>query len=249
MDGAPVMERLFQGIENETGMGGPARPPAADATGIGVDDEGDIDEAGPGRDIGEVGEPKPVRGRGMELAVDLIERTGSGLVADRCLHRLAADRPFETHLAHQPRDGAAGDVEAFPPQLPPDLAHPIDPEVLLEHAPHFDLEFLIALRPRRQPGGIAPLGDMVVVGRRGDRQHLADRLDPMRLPVIVDERDHGLNGRSSSAWAKYADALRRISLACEAPGSPAPEPSASRQPRWEGRRARRCPPQPSSPTH
>src|SRR6478609_407599 len=54
---------------------------------------------------------------------------------------------------------------------------------------------------------------MVVVGRRGDRQHLANRLDPMRLAVIVDERDHGLNRRSSSAWAKYAEALRRISLA------------------------------------
>ena len=45
-------------------------------------------------------------------------------------------------------------------------------------------------------------GHMVVVGRRGDRQHLADRLDPVRLAVIVDERDHGLNRRSSSAWAK-----------------------------------------------
>jgi len=31
--------------------------------------------------------------------------------------------------------------------------------------------------------------------------------------VIVDERDHLLSGRSSSAIAKYADALRRISLA------------------------------------
>src|SRR5205085_6305585 len=30
----------------------------------------------------------------------------------------------------------------------------------------------------------------------------------------VDEGDHGLNRRSSSAWAKYADALRRISFAC-----------------------------------
>src|SRR4051794_30179838 len=35
----------------------------------------------------------------------------------------------------------------------------------------------------------------------------------MDLTVIVDERDHRLKGRSSSAWAKYADALRRISLA------------------------------------
>ena len=45
-------------------------------------------------------------------------------------------------------------------------------------------------------------GLMGVVGRRGDRQHLADRLDPMRPAVIVDEGDHGLNRRSSSAWAK-----------------------------------------------
>src|SRR5436190_13658840 len=55
---------------------------------------------------------------------------------------------------------------------------------------------------------------MGMIGRGGDRQHFADRLDPMDLTVIVDERDHRLNGRSSSAWAKYADALRRISLAC-----------------------------------
>jgi hypothetical protein len=31
--------------------------------------------------------------------------------------------------------------------------------------------------------------------------------------MIVYERDHGLDRRSSSATAKYADALRRISLA------------------------------------
>src|SRR3954467_10920838 len=54
---------------------------------------------------------------------------------------------------------------------------------------------------------------MGAVGRRGDRQHLADRLDPVGPAVTVDEGNHRLNGRSSSAWAKYADALRRISLA------------------------------------
>jgi hypothetical protein len=31
--------------------------------------------------------------------------------------------------------------------------------------------------------------------------------------MIVDERDHGLP-RRSTAWAKYADALRSISFAC-----------------------------------
>jgi hypothetical protein len=40
---------------------------------------------------------------------------------------------------------------------------------------------------------------------------LADRLDPVDGARLVDDGDHFLNGRSSSAWAKYADALRRIS--------------------------------------
>jgi hypothetical protein len=32
--------------------------------------------------------------------------------------------------------------------------------------------------------------------------------------MIIDEAEHGLYRRSSSAWAKYANALRRISFAC-----------------------------------
>ena len=48
----------------------------------------------------------------------------------------------------------------------------------------------------------------------GNRQNPANRLNPMIIVVIFDELDHFLNGRSSSACAKYAEALRRISLAC-----------------------------------
>src|SRR4051812_19024359 len=67
--------------------------------------------------------------------------------------------------------------------------------------------------PRHHPiSAIAPRR-MGVICERGDRQHLADRLDPVDGAVLVDEGDHFLNGRSSSAWAKYADALRRISFA------------------------------------
>ena len=39
------------------------------------------------------------------------------------------------------------------------------------------------------------------------------RLDPVLITVCVDEPRHVLGRRSSSAWAKYADALRRISFA------------------------------------
>jgi hypothetical protein len=53
-----------------------------------------------------------------------------------------------------------------------------------------------------------------VVRRRCDRQHPADRLDLVGIPMFVDEGDHDRNRRSSSAWAKYALAFLRISLAC-----------------------------------
>jgi hypothetical protein len=59
-----------------------------------------------------------------------------------------------------------------------------------------------SLGSRRSLGRISTPGDMGVIARRGDRQEFADRLDPMRRAVIVDEGDHGLNRRLSSAWAK-----------------------------------------------
>ena len=71
----------------------------------------------------------------------------------------------------------------------------------------------IEVQTVRQPAGIGPLGYMGLIRRRSDRQHAADRLDPAGPTVIVEEGDPRLNGRSSSAWAKYADAFLRISLA------------------------------------
>lgn len=72
---------------------------------------------------------------------------------------------------------------------------------------------LAAVAGDRGLGRIGPTGGMGIIGGWGDRQHSADRLDPVDGAVLVDEGDHFSNGRSSSAWAKYADALRRISFA------------------------------------
>ena len=49
-----IVKRLFQGIEDEAGMSCPAGPPTDDPPGIGIDDECDVDEPRPGRDVGEV---------------------------------------------------------------------------------------------------------------------------------------------------------------------------------------------------
>lgn len=137
-----------------------------------------------------------------ELPVDVIERAWRRLVADGGSQRLAANDALQTHHAHQAGNRAAGDADTLPLHLPPDLSHAIDGEVVVEDTPDHGLERVVPLGAIRQPVGFTPFGDMVVVGGRGNRQHLADRLDPMRIPVIVDERDHGLNRRSSSACAK-----------------------------------------------
>ena len=99
------------------------------------------------------------------------------------------------------------------PKLMPDLARAVAASALVIYASDL-LEILLVL-----PGAIrgqlrfAGNGGMTVKGRRGDRQNTADRLDPIDLAMLLDEGDHLRNGRSSSAWAKYADAFFRISLA------------------------------------
>src|SRR6056297_2203611 len=174
---------------------------------------GHVREPRPGGDVGEVGHPEPVRGRSPELPVHLVARAWRGLVADRGAYGLAAHGALEAHLPHQARHRATGDIDPFAVQLPPDLPHAVDPEVLVPDAADVRLQHRVAPDPRRRRRGIGPARRMGVTGRRGDRQDPADRLDPVHPAMIVDERDHGLNRRSSSAWAKYALALRRISLA------------------------------------
>src|SRR5919205_4291208 len=183
-------------------MGASRHPPAHDAPRKGVNHERDIDETGPGRDVAEVRDPQRIRPRRLELPVHAVQRAWRSLVALRRADGLATDDAFQAQRPHEARDRAAGDLEALALQLPPDLAHAIDPEVLLEHTLDLALEHLVSLGPLGAPGRIAALGGVLVGGGRGDRQHPADRLDPVRLTMLVDEGDHGLNRRSSSAWAK-----------------------------------------------
>ena len=60
MDRPSIMQRLFQRIEQEAGLRCARGPPAHDPAGIGVEDDGDVDEDGPSRDISEVEEPQDV---------------------------------------------------------------------------------------------------------------------------------------------------------------------------------------------
>ena len=211
--GARLVRRLLKGVEHEASMGGSADPPPDDTSRAGVDGEGYINEARSGRHVGEIRQPEPVRRRRMELAVHVVERAWRRFIPHGCAHRPAADGAFRAKIAHQALDGAARGADTLTRQLPPHLPRAVDSKVFSKDAGDRGLQRHVPPRPGRHLRRVATPGDVIMVGRWGDLQHLADRLAPMRRAIIVDDRDHGLNRRSSSAAAKYALASRRISLA------------------------------------
>jgi hypothetical protein len=98
-----LMNGLFQGIQDEPGVGRAAHSPSDNAAREGVDDEGDVDEALPSGDIGEIAHPKHVRRRHAELAVHLVQRAWLRLVGIVVLIFLPRMR-HEAHVLHQPLD-------------------------------------------------------------------------------------------------------------------------------------------------
>ena len=86
---------------------------------------------------------------------------------------------MNSHGLHQPRHGAAGDIEALAAHLPPDLAHAVNLPVGVENALDLGPKRLIPPGTVRQSRRISTLGQVVIMAGRGDRQNLADRLDPM----------------------------------------------------------------------
>jgi hypothetical protein len=66
--------------------------------------------------------------------------------------------------------GAARDRDALAAELAPDLAHAVDPEVLVPHSADVAPPLGVAAHPRRRRRRIGAARDMGVVRRRSDRQ-------------------------------------------------------------------------------
>jgi hypothetical protein len=172
------VQSLLQSIQHQVGLHGSADTPAHDAAGEHVNDESDVHEAHPGGDVREIGNPQLVRPGGHELPMDAIQRPLSDIRRDRRALLAPTDHAAQTVSTHQPLNRAAGNGNAFAMQLPPDLACPIHPEVLLPDTMDRAGKLGIALHARRQPRRIGLPALVFVIRRRGDRQLLADRLDP-----------------------------------------------------------------------
>ena len=101
-------------------------------------------------------------------------------------------------------------VEQFDwPSGMPDLVGTIDLHIGLPDALDMGSQDDIALSPFAAQCRVALSRGMAAVTRRGNLQNLANRLDPERIPVLIDEVLQDLSLRSSSAWAKKALASER----------------------------------------
>src|SRR4051794_32339687 len=79
LNGSALVQSLFQRVEDKAGMGGPADLPADDPSGEGVDDEGHVDEALPGRDVGEILSANCTATRSGARSAALSEQEGSAM--------------------------------------------------------------------------------------------------------------------------------------------------------------------------
>jgi hypothetical protein len=99
---------------------------------------------------------------------------------------LATKHTAQAQTSHQSFDGAAGHRNAFAIHLRPDLVSAIDLHVGVPDPLDVWDECVIVLGSGTPQGRIAHLGCVAPVTRRGNLQDLADRLDPVRIPVAVD---------------------------------------------------------------
>ena len=151
---APGPEGLLEGIEDQRGGHRGGGAPAQDPAGVRVDDERDVDHPGPGRDVGEVGHPEPVRGGRAELPSHQVSGPRRGrvrTVVRTLLPRRAPCRP-SSRISRSTVQRAT--CVPSPVQRQPHLPGPVD-AVVLRMCTRADrcLQLLIAPRPGRRHAG------------------------------------------------------------------------------------------------
>ena len=144
----------------------PAHHPAAE----GVDDDREEQESGPGRHVGDVGDPELVGCIGFESTLDEVRCPTSGVVSARSARPLAPRYPCQTHLSHQSSYALASDVDTVSGELGVNARRPVGTTAALMNVADARLEHIVALpAPRRL--AVSPR----VEPARGDAEHAGHR--------------------------------------------------------------------------
>ncbi len=184
-------ERLFERVECEVGSQRWRHAPTDDGAREDIDDEGDVREAFPRRNIRDVGDPKLIRAVRTKLPLDEVRHAfGKFARLRRDDERLASSGAAQARVSHETFDGAACDFAAFFAELPPHLRGAINAVVTrCVNAPHLGQKLFVTQLPKRATARIKSSRRVFVVGRRGHLQHVANALDPVLASMLVDEVD------------------------------------------------------------
>ena len=208
---APPHAGHLEGVEDHLGLHVRRDPPAHEAPTERVDDEAHVRHPRPRRHVREVRYPQLVRGAGFEVTLHQVRGPGGVRVLDRGEDSLAAPGDaLNAQLPHQAGHLVPAHVVAGALGGLPQLVGAVDLAVR-DPQRHEDLHHHGVAHRASGRGDLALLGR--VVRARRHLQRSADGLDAELVPMLVDKADDHFDGRSSSAWAKYADAFRKISFA------------------------------------
>ena len=192
--GSPQAVSHLERVEHQLGPHVRCELPADDLAAVAVEDEGEVDEAVPGADVGQVGDPFLVRpGRGEVTLQEVAGPLGGGLVRDRCPLLRAAQLADQPVFAHHPRDLVAPDVDVAAAELLPRLAGPVHAPAAAACGLDLDQELAVGeLASRRLPGPAR------VVRAHRHAQRVTDRLDPEGVPPLLHRAGHRRRVGSSS---------------------------------------------------
>jgi hypothetical protein len=141
--------------------------PADDAAAPGIEHDGEVQEAGPGRDVGDVRDPQPIGPGGGELPIDEIRCRLRRLVPDRRSKLPPADA-LQLRGPHQAGDALATDVNPLSGQLGMDPRRAVRPSRLAVDPCNQGAQFHIGPGAWRQRS-LAPR----VIAAGGDAQRAA----------------------------------------------------------------------------
>lgn len=204
--GPALDEREVQRLRDEVGAETSRHRPADDAATPRIEDNGEVQEAGPRRDVRDVRDPEAVRARRHEVSIHEVGRGPRVRIAARGARALATAHAGQARRGHQALDALAPDVNALRGEVGVDLRRAVRAARRgVARANPFE-EHRVRLRPSRR-GARRPLTPepAQLVTLFGREAVLATTRIEIGLPNPVADRLSGrLELRASSSGCRPA---------------------------------------------
>ena len=206
--GPPLLKGHVESIQHELGHQVGGHGPSHDSATPRIEHDCQIQEAGPGGDVGDVCHPESVRSRSREITVHEIRRRSCRWISFCCSDELPATHALQSGRSHQTSDTLVADMYAFFGEFGVSSRHSIGPirplvDLLNPLRQCFVCDCSLrrcSFHPRVETAG----GDFQYAAHRGDGIHGLVRFHELE--------DSG--GVESVSRANQAVAFAKISRSC-----------------------------------